>query len=82
MSFVGLFETPWTVARQAPLSMGFSRQGYWSGLPVLPPEFLIQGRFLHWQADSLLLSYQESPSAMIGYAISYKHCWFLFLFIF
>ena len=26
-----LFVTPWTVARQAPLSMGFSRQGYWSG---------------------------------------------------
>ena len=29
--------TPGTVARQAPLSMGFSRQGYWSGLPFPPP---------------------------------------------
>ena len=29
--------TPWTVARQAPLSMGFSRQEYWSGLPFPPP---------------------------------------------
>ena len=29
--------TPWTVARQAPLSMGFSRQEYWSGLPRPPP---------------------------------------------
>ena len=29
--------TLWTVARQAPLSMGFSRQGYWSGLPCSPP---------------------------------------------
>ena len=28
-----LFATPWTVAYQAPLSMGFSRQEYWSGLP-------------------------------------------------
>ena len=28
--------TPWTVARQAPLSMGFSRQEYWSGLPFPP----------------------------------------------
>ena len=27
--------TPWTVACQAPLSMGFSRQEYWSGLPFL-----------------------------------------------
>ena len=31
------FETPWTVARQAFLSMGFSRQEYWSGLPFPPP---------------------------------------------
>ena len=29
--------TPWTVARQAPLSMGFTRQDYWSGLPFLSP---------------------------------------------
>ena len=29
--------TPWNVARQAPLSMGFSRQGYWSGLPCPHP---------------------------------------------
>ena len=33
LSHVGLFETPWTVAHQAPLSMGFLRQEYWSGLP-------------------------------------------------
>ena len=32
LSCVQLFETPWTVACQAPLSMGFSRQEYWSGL--------------------------------------------------
>ena len=31
-SHVQLFVTPWTVARQTPLSMGFPRQGYWSGL--------------------------------------------------
>ena len=31
------FATLWTVARQAPLSMGFSRQEYWSGLPCPPP---------------------------------------------
>ena len=30
-------QTPWTVARQAPLSMGFSRQEYWSGLPFPSP---------------------------------------------
>ena len=32
-----MFVTPWTVAQQAPLSMGFSRQEYWSGSPCLPP---------------------------------------------
>ena len=34
---VQLFATPWTVAHQAPLSMGFSRQEYWSGLLGPPP---------------------------------------------
>ena len=36
-SHVHLFATPWTVARQAPLSVGFSRQEYWSGLPCPLP---------------------------------------------
>ena len=40
LSHVQLFVTPWTVARQAPLSMGFSRQEYWSGLPCSPPQDL------------------------------------------
>ena len=31
------FATPWTVARQAPLSMGFPRQEYWKGLPFPSP---------------------------------------------
>ena len=34
---VWVFPTPWTVAHQAPLSMGYSRQEYWSGLPFPPP---------------------------------------------
>ena len=37
LSHIWLFVTPWTVAHQAPLSMGFSRQEYWSGLPCPPP---------------------------------------------
>ena len=36
-SCVRLFVTPWTVAHQAPLSTGFFRQEYWSGLPCPPP---------------------------------------------
>ena len=55
--------TLWAVAHQAPLSMGFSREEYWSGLP-----FLLQGSsqpqrsnlcLLHWQVRSLPLSHQE-----------------------
>ena len=40
LSRVWLLVTPWTVARQAPLSMGFSGQEYWNGLPCPPPEDL------------------------------------------
>ena len=36
-SHVQLFATPWTVAFQAPLSLGFSRQEYWNGLSCPPP---------------------------------------------
>ena len=50
--------TPWTIAHQALLSMEFSRQEYWSGLPFLPPEDLpdpgIKLGSLAVQADSLL----------------------------
>ena len=60
--------TLWTLDCQAPLSMGFSRQEYWSGLPCPPP-----GNLLHpgiepvspeapaFQAKSLLLSHWGSP---------------------
>ena len=37
LSYDGLFAILSTMARQAPLSMGFSRQGYWSGLPFPSP---------------------------------------------
>ena len=37
LSPVRLFATPWTAAYQAPLSMGFSRQEYWSGVPLPSP---------------------------------------------
>ena len=37
LSCIQLFVTPWTVAHQAPLSMGLSWQEYWSGMPLPPP---------------------------------------------
>ena len=58
--------TPWTVARQAPLSMGFSKQEYQSGLPFPSPGDLpdpgIQSVPPAWQVDSLLLSHLGSLS--------------------
>ena len=44
LSRVRLFATPWTVVHQAPLSVGFSRQEYCSGLPCPPPGFPSQPR--------------------------------------
>ena len=58
LSLVRLFATPWTAANQAPLSMGFSRQEYWSGLPfpssgdLLDPGIELRSPAL--QADALL----------------------------
>ena len=60
--------TPWSVAHQAPLSMEFSRQEYWSGLPFHSPGNLPNPGIEPespaspaLQVDSLLLSHQESP---------------------
>ena len=40
LSLVRLLATPWTTAYQAPLSMGFARQEYWSGLPLPSPKLI------------------------------------------
>ena len=47
LSHVRLLETPWTVAYQAPPSMGFSRQEYWSGVPLPSPEIIANHAFSH-----------------------------------
>ena len=56
------FVTPWTVAHQTPLSMGFPRQYYWSGLPFPSPgDLLNQGLnpgLLLWQVGSLPLMWE------------------------
>ena len=41
LSCVRLLATPWTEAYQAPPSMGFSRQEYWSGVPLPSPSFAL-----------------------------------------
>ena len=60
-----LFVALWTVAHQAPVSMGFSRQEYWSGLPCPPPGDLPDPGIIPaspaLQADFLPLSHLRSP---------------------
>ena len=48
LSCVQLFRTPWTAAYQAPPSMGFSRQEYWSGLSIAFSSQRMRGRFIPW----------------------------------
>ena len=67
LSRVRLFATPWTVAYQAPLSMGFSRQQYWSGLPFLSqgdlPDLGIEPGSPSLQTDAL----QSEPPGKSSY---------------
>ena len=59
---------PWTVAHQTPLSIGFSRQEHWSGLPFLSPGDLpnpgMEAGLLHCRRILYHLSYQGSPQVL------------------
>ena len=69
LSRVQLSATPWTVARQAPLSMGFSRQENWSGLPFPPPGDLPDPGI---ELASLCLLHQQ-----VGFCFCFYHWWHL-----
>ena len=76
VSHVSLFTTPWTVAHQAPLSMGFSRQEHWSGLPFPPAGDLsnpgIEPRSPPLLADSLS---SEPPGKPYTHIHTHIHIW-------
>ena len=76
LSHARLFATPWTVAYQAPPSMGFSRQEYWSGVPLPSPGDLpdpgIEPGSPTLQADAL-------PSEPPGVTLIFKVTFILFL---
>ena len=63
------FMTSWTIAHQAPLSVGFPRPEYWSGLPFPSPGDLSNQEWnphlLHWQVDALPLIHQGSPASIL-----------------
>ena len=78
LSCVQLFATTWTVAHQVPLSMGFSRQEYWSGLPFLSPgdlpnsgieprsTYIPGGFFTIWATRESLSPYIASAILRVG----------------
>ena len=74
-SRVQLSVTPWTVARQAPLSLGFPRQEYWRGLPFPPPGDLPDPEIEHtspgspvWQVGSSLAELSGKPPWRLPFA--------------
>ena len=79
LSSVQLFVIPWTVVYQASLSMGFSRQEYWSGLPFPSPGDLpdprIEPRSPALQADSLPSEPPGKPILLVNVLI-YRQTYF------
>ena len=78
LSHVLLFVTLWTIAYQASLSMGFSRQEYWSGLPFPSPGDLsnpgIKSRFSGLEADTLTSESPGKPLAIHNLSAGVKLC--------
>ena len=74
LSHVRLFATPWTIAHQTPVSMGFSGQEYWSGLPSHSPGDLrnpgIKSKSPAWRADSFLCVWWE----LLGFVLLKISC--------
>ena len=71
LSRVQLVATPWTAAHQAPPSMGFSRQEYWSGVPLPSPRSLLVICFMHVYASHSAMSdslppYELSPARLLS----------------
>ena len=89
LSCVQLFVILWTVARQVPLSMEFSRQEYWSGLPYTSPGVLSNPEIKHvslcllyWQVTFLPLTPPGKPCWLIScifinVKIIYTACYFI-----
>ena len=80
-SWVRLFATPGTVAHQAPLSMGFSRQEYWSELPCPPPGDLPDPEIKPASLMSPALQAGSLPLAPLGKPYTHiPKCKFIYLY--
>ena len=75
--------TPWTVAHQAPLSMGFSRQEYWSGSPCPPPGDLpnpgTEPRSLPHCRQILYRLSRQKPSSFLGTSNKQEFCTYQYI---
>ena len=79
---VRLLATPWTAAHQAPLSMGFARQEYWSGVPLPSPRLVLMApnfylstmRQFFGTLDYLSASY-DFPLESYGFSSSHAQMW-------
>ena len=94
-SHIQLCLTPWTVACQAPLSMGFSRQEYWNGLPFLPPgdlpnpgikpasliSLVLPGEFFTTTATNVIQSPQSSIRRCFIVPLDFVSLFIVFFFI-
>ena len=78
LSHIRLFATLWTVAHQAPLSMGFSRQEYWSGLPFPTPGDLSDPRIKPTSPASPELAGGFFATTPYGKPTSLLHTHFVF----
>ena len=65
LSHIRLFVTPWTAAYQAPLSMAFSRQEYWSGLPLPSPQIYL------WNDTNWRVYAQRKSTVKLPYSLLY-----------
>ena len=90
LSRLRLLATPWTVAHQAPPSMGFSRQEYWSGVPLPSPNYSapiskdnlfkypclspVSGTFTHLMKGNVCLEWAPLTQRFMGIYYDYDSC--------
>ena len=75
LSRARLLATPWTAAHQAPPSMGFSRQEYWSGVPLPPRQHIKKYRHYFPNKSPFNQSYDFSGSHVWTWEVDYKESW-------
>ena len=79
LSRVRLLATPWTAAHQAPPSMGFSRQKYWSGVPLPSPCLSLILNYLGYVGVGVLRRHQSRPSTYLLLQSESLHLYLLYI---